>query len=85
MLIDLVPEESAPNAHGAVRDTNLKWLNNRTMVRCIMWVAMNDKFSCKFEKAQLEDMLKVLNESFDTPDDVEQYKISCTIFVRYLS
>ena len=50
------------------------------MVRCIMWIAMNDEFNLKFEEAQLEDMLKVLKESFDIPDDVERYKISCAFF-----
>ena len=41
---------------------------------------MNDEFSQKFKEAQLEDMLKVLRESFGTLDDVEQRKTSCTIF-----
>ena len=40
---------------------------------------MNDEFSRKFEEAQLEDILKVLKESFDTPDDVKWYKTSCVI------
>ena len=77
VITDPAPEELASNACGMVRDTYLKWLNNRTMVRCIMWTAMNDEFNRKFEKAQLEDMLKMLNESFDTPNDVEW---SCAIF-----
>ena len=41
---------------------------------------MNDEFSHKFEDAQLEEMLQVLNESFDTFDDVERHKTSCAIF-----
>ena len=45
-----------------------------------MWASMNDKFSQKFEEAQLEDMLKVLREPFGSPDDVERHKTSCTIF-----
>ena len=71
VLTNLTPEEPAPNAHSAVRDTYLKWLNDCTTVHCIMQKVMNDEFSYKFKKAQLEDMLKVLNESFGTPDDIE--------------
>ena len=41
---------------------------------------MNNKFSRNFEDAQSKDMLQVLNESFDTPDDVERHKISYAIF-----
>ena len=41
---------------------------------------MNNKFSHKFKKAQSKDMLKVLNESFGSPNDVEWHKINCTIF-----
>ena len=50
------------------------------MVRCIMQVAMNDEFSHKFEEAQPEEMLKMLNDSFGTPGNVEQHKTSCAIF-----
>ncbi|XP_073112257.1 uncharacterized protein [Elaeis guineensis] len=71
MLTDLAPKEFAPNACGAVQDTYLKWLNDRTMVYCIIQVAMNDEFSHKFEKAQSEEMLKVLNDFFGTLDDAE--------------
>ena len=39
-----------------------------------MQASMNDEFSRKFEEAQLEDMLKVLREFFDTPNDVEWNK-----------
>ena len=59
MITDLKLEEPAPNAHGTVRNIYLKWLNDRTMVRCIMWASMNDEFNQKFEEAQPEDMLKV--------------------------
>ena len=79
-LIDLALEEPALNAHGVVRDTYQKWLHDRTTVRCIMRATMNDEFNCKFKNAQLEEMLQVLNESFDTPDNIERYKISCAIF-----
>ena len=41
---------------------------------------MNNEFNCKFEEAQPEDMLKMLRESFGTPDDVEWYKTSYAIF-----
>ena len=71
VITDLTPKEPAPNARGVVRDTYLKWLNDRTMVRCIMRASMNDEFSQKFEEAQLEKILQVLRDSFDTPDDVE--------------
>ena len=52
VLTDLAPEEPAPNAHSTVRDTYQKWLNDRTIVRCIMLVTMNDEFSHHFENAQ---------------------------------
>ena len=78
--MDLIPEEPAPNTRGAFRDTYLKWLNDCTMVRCIMRVAMNNEFSHKFEEVQLEEILKVLNNSFGTPDNFERYKTSCAVF-----
>ena len=80
MLIDLALEKLAPNACGAVRDTYLKWLNDRTMICCIMLAAMNDEFNHKFEEAQSEKILKVLNDSFSTPNDIERHKTSCAIF-----
>ena len=58
----------------------MKWLNDRTMVRCIMQASMNNEFSRKFEEAQAEKMLQVLRDCFGTPDDVEQHKTSCTVF-----
>ena len=80
VIIDPTPEEPTPNAHGMVRDTYLKWLNDRTMVHCMMQTFMNDEFSRKFEEAQLECMLQVLRESFGTFDDVERHRTSYTIF-----
>ena len=80
MLTDPAPEEPSPNARSAARDTYLKWLNDHIMVRCIMQAAMNDEFSHKFEEAQPEEMLKVLNDFFGTPNDVERHKTSCAIF-----
>ena len=45
-----------------------------------MLAAMNDEFSHRFENAQLQEMLQILNDSFGMPDDVERYKISYAIF-----
>ena len=45
-----------------------------------MRASMNDEFSRKFEEAQSEEMLQVLRDFFDTPDDVERHKTSCIIF-----
>ena len=80
MITDPVPEESAVNACGTVRDTYQKWLSDRTMVRCIMLTAMSNEFNRKFETAQPKDMLQVLEDVFDTSDDVERHKTSCAIF-----
>ena len=80
MIMDLAPEEPAPNAWEMVWDTYLKWLNDHTMICFIMRVSMNDEFSQKFEEAQSKKMLQVLKNSFDTFDDIERYKTSCTIF-----
>ena len=52
VVIDSAPEEPASNARGTVRDTYQKWLNDQTIVRCIMLAAMNDGFSRRFENAQ---------------------------------
>ena len=41
---------------------------------------MNDEFSHRFENAQPQNMLQMLNESFGMPDDVERHKMSCAIF-----
>ncbi len=45
-----------------------------------MLAAMSDEFSCRFEIAQPEEIVQVLNKSFGTPDDVERHKTSCAIF-----
>ena len=52
VLIDPTPEEPAPNARSTARDTYQKWLNDRTMIRCIMLAVMNDEFNHCFENAQ---------------------------------
>ena len=41
---------------------------------------MNDEFNRKFENAQTQEMLQMLNDSFEMPDDVERHKTSCAIF-----
>ena len=45
---------------------------------------MNDKFNYKFEDTQSEDILQMLNESFDTPDDIKRHKTSCAIFNAWM-
>ena len=80
VVTDSAPEEPAPNARGTVRDTYQKWVNDCTIVRCIMLAAMNDEFSRRFENAQPQEMLQMLNDSFGMPDDVERHKTSCSIF-----
>ena len=80
VIMDSAPEEPTPNARGVVQNTYLKWLNDRTTVRCIMRASMNDEFSRKFEEAQPEKILQVLKDSFGTPNDIERHKTSCTIF-----
>ena len=45
-----------------------------------MLASMNDEFSHRFESAQPEEIIQVLNDSFGTPDDVERHKTSCAIF-----
>ena len=41
---------------------------------------MNDELNRKFEDVQPEEMIQILNESFDTPKDVKRHKTSCTVF-----
>ena len=65
VLIDPAPEEPTPNTRSTIWDTYQKWLNDRTTVRCIILAAMNDKFNRKFENAQPQDILQILNESFN--------------------
>ena len=45
VITNPTPEEPALNAWGVVWDTYLKWLNDRTIVCCIMRASMNDEFS----------------------------------------
>ena len=52
VLTDPTSEEPALNARSMIKDTYQKWLNDRTTVRCIMLVAMNDEFIHHFENAQ---------------------------------
>ena len=80
MLTDSALKEPAPNACGVTWDTYQKWLNDGTTMRSIIRIVMSDEFSRKFEDAQLEEMLQVLNESFSTPDNVEGHKTNCAIF-----
>ena len=80
VITDPAPEESVANTHDTVRDTYQKWLNDSTMVHCIMRAAMNDELSHQFEDAQSNKMIQKLNKSFDTPEDAERYKTSCAIF-----
>ena len=49
ILTDETLEKSATNAPRAVRDTYMKWLNDRTTVRYVMRAAMNDKLCYKFK------------------------------------
>ena len=46
-----------------------------------MLAAMNDEFSHRFENAQPQEMLQMLNDSFGMPDDIERHKISYAIFI----
>ena len=84
ILTDQASEELVANAPRAVRDTYMKWLNDRTTMRWMMRAAMNDELSCKFEDAQPKEMIQILNESFDTPEDVERHKISCAVFNAHM-
>ena len=57
VLTDPALEEPTANAPRAMRDTYMKWLNDRTTVRCIIRIAMNDELNCKFEDVQSEEMI----------------------------
>ena len=72
--MDPAPEVSAPNTDVMIRNTYKKWLNSCTTVYCIMRVAMNDEFSCKFANAQLKEMLQRLNKSFGVLEDLSSTK-----------
>ena len=80
VLTDPAPEVSAANAQDSVRDAYQKWIFDRTTVRCIMLSIMNDEFSRIFKETQPADIIQVLKDSLGIPDDVERYKMSCTIF-----
>ena len=57
VIMDLALKKPAFNAWGTIWDTYLKWLNNHTMIRCIMRASMNDEFSQKFKEAQPKKMI----------------------------
>ena len=80
VLTDEALKELTANTLRAMRDTYMKWLNDRTTVRCVMRVAMNDELRCKFEDAQPKQIIQILNESFITPKDVERHKTFYTMF-----
>ena len=50
VILDPALEEPASNAPHAIKDTYQKWLNDRTIVCCIMRASMNDKFSQNLRK-----------------------------------
>ena len=80
VITDPTPELPPVGAWNAIRDAYLKWVFDRTIVRCIMLAAMNNKFSHKFEEAQPDEILQKLKECFNTPNDVEWYGVSCAIY-----
>ena len=45
---------------------------------------MNGKLSHKFEDAQPEEIIQMLNESFGTLEDVERHKTSCAMFNAHM-
>ena len=51
ILMDEAPEELVANAPRAMKDTYLKWLNDRMTMYYVMRTAINDELSCKFEDA----------------------------------
>ena len=85
VITDLALELPFVGARNSVKDTYLKWVSDRTTVRCIMLAAMNDEFDHKFEEAQPDEILQKLKKSFDTPNDVEWYKVSCAIYNTRMS
>ena len=62
--MDPTPKQLGPNVRPTVRDTYPKWINDRTIVQCIMLASMNNEFSRKFEEAQPKKILQMLKESF---------------------
>ena len=53
-------------------------------IHCVMRAAMNNELSYKFEDAQLDEIIQMLNESFSTSEDVERHKTSCTVFNAHM-
>ena len=80
ILMDEAPKEPTANASRAVRDTYMKWLNDRMTVHCVMRAAMNDELSHKFEDVQPKEMIQMLNEFFSIPKDAKRHKIFCAVF-----
>ena len=58
----------------------MKWLNDRMTVHCVMRAATNNELSRKFEDVQSEEIIQILNESFDISEDAERHKISYIVF-----
>ena len=80
MIIDPSPKIPIANARSLVKDTYLKWSSDRTAIQCIVLMKTNGEFSHKFEKAQPDVILQRLKEYFSMLDDVECYRVSCTIY-----
>ena len=54
------------------------------IVHCMMRAAINDELSHKFVDAQLDEMIQILNESFDIFVNAERHKISYTMFNAHM-
>ena len=50
-----------------------------------MLATMNDEFNHRFEEAQPDEILQKLKKSFSMLDDVEWYRVSCTIYNTRMS
>ena len=62
ILTDEAPEEPAASTPRVMRNTYMKWLNDCMIVRYVMRAAMNNELSRKFEDAQSEKIIQILNE-----------------------
>ena len=82
--MDEAPKKSVANAPRVMRDTYVKWLNDQMTMHCVMRAAMNDELSYKFEDAQSEEIIQMLNEFFGTFEDAERHKISCAVFNAHI-
>ena len=51
VITDLAPKLPPIDARSSVKDAYLKWISDRTTIRCIMLAMMNDAFRRKFEEA----------------------------------